>query len=294
MKEYYFADYKLNMDDRLAEESAWYLSPFSGPTPYTHPFSVREGNAAEREEYFFRAEKADVLFKCDKFNVLRFPEGPAFYHEASGAIARALLVCSCDYGDMTAYVLRDQYVNSESGESRTRKFPFRSTLSHAIEAGTALRSGMAMHASLVEQEGRGILFLGPSGMGKSTQARLWERCLGADMLSGDRPCIRKTEVGWYAYGMPWDGKDRILRQCSVPLRAAVVLEQAEKNEIRRMTPAQAMAVLFRQVSIPVWDRHAADAVLESMAEAARHIPFWHLKNKADESCARMTYHAIFG
>ena len=281
------------MDDRLAEESAWHLSSFTGCTPYTHEFKVQEGNASERDEAFFRAEKAEILFQCDKFQVLRFPEGVAFYRDAAGVLARALLICSRDYGEMTAFVLRDQCPGREAGQLLTRKFPFRSTLSHALEAGAALRSGIPMHAALVKQEGKGILFLGPSGMGKSTQARLWEKYLGADILSGDRPCIRKTGDGWYAFGMPWDGKDRILRQSSVKLSAIVVLEQAGENEICQMTPAQSMAALLHQVSIPVWDQRAADAVLKSMGEAAQSLPFWHLKNKADESCARLTCHAIF-
>ena len=59
------------------------------------------------------------------------------------------------------------------------------------EAGMVTRDGLALHASLVEKDGFGVVFLGPSGMGKSTQAKLWKKYLDADFLIGDRPGMRK-------------------------------------------------------------------------------------------------------
>ena len=59
-----------------------------------------------------------------------------------------------------------------------------------------MRDGLPLHASLVEKDGFGVIFLGPSGMGKSTQAKLWEKYLDADFIIGDRPlCGRSTANG---------------------------------------------------------------------------------------------------
>lgn len=292
MNEFYFAGYRLLADDNIAGECAARLARFIAPLPYTHTFTVREGDESKRDAYFARAEQAEVLLRCDIFDVLRLKEGTAIYHKSKGPLTGTLVICSGDYGEMTTYISRGTYTGRGCSELLEKVFPFEYTLRHALETGIALRGGIPAHAAMVDREGKGILFLGPSGMGKSTQARLWEKHLGAEILSGDRPCLRKSETGWRGYGMPWDGKDCILRQSSVPLRAAVVLEQAEENEIRPMSPVQAMAVLLKQVSIPTWDRRVADTVLQRMSEVARDIPFWHLKNRADEDCARLTLNTI--
>lgn len=73
---------------------------------------------------------------------------------------------------------------------RLPSLPFSSVIRCCVEAGMGLRVGVPMHASLVEKDGEGVLFLGPSGMGKSTQARLWKSALDADFISGDRPGLR--------------------------------------------------------------------------------------------------------
>ena len=155
-----------------------------------------------------------------------------------------------------------------------------------------MRDGLPLHASLVEKDGFGVIFLGPSGMGKSTQAKLWERYLGADFLIGDRPGMRKIDGRWIAFGMPWDGKDAINRQDSVPVRALVWLEQAKENRIAPMNPVQAMSVMLKQAMMPVWDDAAMNGAAALMGALAREIPMYHLRCLPDEGAARLTYDTI--
>src|SRR5271169_6137240 len=56
----------------------------------------------------------------------------------------------------------------------------------------ALGEGVEVHAlGLSDKDGSGYLFLGHSGAGKSTTARLWMEQPGVQMLSDDRIIIRK-------------------------------------------------------------------------------------------------------
>ena len=155
-----------------------------------------------------------------------------------------------------------------------------------------LRSGLPLHASLVEKDGFGVVFLGPSGMGKSTQAKLWEQYLGADFIIGDRPGLRRIDGKWIGFGMPWDGKDAIHRQASVPVRALVWLSQAKENRISPMDPVQAMAVMLKQAMMPVWDDKAMDGAAALMGALAREVPMFHLRCLPDEAAARLTYETI--
>ena len=59
---------------------------------------------------------------------------------------------------------------------------------------------MMLHAACTHHPKLGgILFSGPSGVGKSTQADLWRRYQDARMINGDRTIMGRTEQGWIAY-----------------------------------------------------------------------------------------------
>ena len=156
-----------------------------------------------------------------------------------------------------------------------------------------MRDGLPLHASMVEKDGFGVIFLGPSGMGKSTQAKLWEQYLGADFIIGDRPGLRKIDGKWIGFGMPWDGKDAIHRQTSVPVRALVWLSQAKENRIAPMDPVQAMSVMLKQAMMPVWDDRAMDGATALMGALSRELPMFHLRCLPDEAAARLTYETIY-
>ena len=167
-----------------------------------------------------------------------------------------------------------------------------SSIRAACEAGMVTRDGLPLHASLVEMDGFGVVFLGPSGMGKSTQAKLWEKYLGADFIIGDRPGMRKIGGKWLGFGMPWDGKDGIHRQSFVSVRALVWLEQAKENRITTMTPVQAMTVMLKQAMMPVWDDGAMNGAAALMGALAREIPMYHLRCLPDEAAVRLTYETV--
>ena len=48
-----------------------------------------------------------------------------------------------------------------------------------------LEGGAVLHASYILVRGRAILFSGPSGVGKSTQANLWAQYRSAEVINGE-------------------------------------------------------------------------------------------------------------
>ena len=76
---------------------------------------------------------------------------------------------------------------------KTPGFPIFSAIRAACEAGMTMRDGMPLHAALVEKDGYGVVFLGPSGMGKSTQAKLWVEHQGAD-IQAHKSCINDLRL----------------------------------------------------------------------------------------------------
>lgn len=116
---------------------------------------------------------------------------------------------------------------------------------------TALSHGaISIHASAVTDCAGAYLFLGPSGTGKSTHARLWtESFPQMILLNDDNPIIRLTSTGKVmAYGSPWSGKTPCYRPVSAPLRAIVRLRQAPGNSFRMLHDIEAFTAILPSCS----------------------------------------------
>ncbi len=202
------------------------------------------------------------------------------------------MTCASYYSETTLYISRHMFYHERIRRWMRPKFPMSSAIRVACEAGMTMRDGMPLHAALVEKDGYGVVFLGPSGMGKSTQAKLWVEYQGADFIIGDRPGLRCIDGQWMGFGMPWDGKDRIMQQKQVPIRALISLEQAPENSIRRLTKQEAMNVLLNQVMMPMWDDAAMALLMPLMGRLATEIPFYHLKNLPNREATELTRETI--
>ena len=148
-------------------------------------------------------------------------------------------------------------------------------------------NGLLLHASLIEYAHKGIAFTGPSGVGKSTQADLWQRSLGANILNGDRAALRNTSDRWMAYGSPYAGTSGIYRKESAPLAAIVVLGQGKENSLRRLTGAEAMGHIWPEISVRRWDAKFVEAVTQLCAQLLQDIPVYLLTCLPDESAVTL-------
>ena len=101
-------------------------------------------------------------------------------------------------------------------------------LFRVIDFVTALliHDGFVLHASVIEKNGKAYIFTGPSGIGKSTQADLWQKYNGARVLNGDRVLIRKSSDGkWKAYGFPFCGSSNCCEDFKLEIGAVFSLKQ---------------------------------------------------------------------
>ena len=145
--------------------------------------------------------------------------------------------------------------------------------------------GLLLHASLIKYNGKAIAFTGPSGVGKSTQAALWETHLGATVINGDRAALRRTAEGWMAYGSPYAGTSGIYRDDSAPLAAVVVLRQAQENCLRPLTAAEALRHLYPELSIHHWDAGFAAAATDLCINLLAQVPTYLLECLPDADAA---------
>lgn len=144
------------------------------------------------------------------------------------------------------------------------------------------QGGILLHASLIQWQGRGIVFSAPCGTGKSTQAALWEKYLGSEVFNGDRAGLRCVDGRWIAYGMPFAGTSGIYRKESVPVSAIVVLAQGPENRIQRLQPMDAVRKLLPECSCRRWDRDFMDRILSILLLLVAQIPVYHLECRPDQ------------
>src|ERR1700675_4985689 len=106
----------------------------------------------------------------------------------------------------------------------------------------ALGEGVELHAlGLADHDGSGYLFVGHSGAGKSTTARLWMAEHGVRLLSDDRIILRRHDGEIWMYGTPWHGDAGVASQGRALLSSIFLLEQFPSNEIVPLLPPQAAA-----------------------------------------------------
>ncbi len=297
MQEFFFANYCLRVDDDICNHpSMLYLARFCDVMPATHTFIVHMGDAMLLDQKYEEAAARPVVCKTVRFTIRDSHDSWTFLSEMDEESDRRngqfVLECARDYSEMTLYISRQPFYDERLKKWMMPGIPVSSTIRAACEAGMVMRDGLPLHASLVEKDGYGVVFLGPSGTGKSTQARLWEKYQGADFIIGDRPGLRRIDGTWYGFGMPWDGKDNIKNAKSVPIKALVSLEQASENSIHRISKEEAIIVLLNQTMMPMWDDAAMALLTPLMGKLANEVPFYHLRNLPNEMATLITRNAI--
>ena len=137
----------------------------------------------------------------------------------------------------------------------------------------ACGEGVETHAvGIVDDAGRGHLFLGHSGAGKSTTARLWRSQSNAHILSDDRIILRGREGRIWMYGTPWHGDAGIASPASAPLSRIYLLEHSSKTEFVGLAPGRAAAELFARSFVPHHSHEGLEFTLRFLDRVAREIP----------------------
>lgn len=138
-----------------------------------------------------------------------------------------------------------------------------------------------LHASYICYNEQAILFTAPAQTGKSTQASLWQKHLGAQIINGDRVLLGKSRGTWNAYGCPCCGSSYFCVNRTLPIRAIVVLEQAGENEIQLLTAAQKVRALVSGFELYPWNKCEIDMAFSVASEFITQVPVFKLRCRPD-------------
>lgn len=153
--------------------------------------------------------------------------------------------------------------------------------------------GLMLHSSALEYEGKAYLFSGPSGMGKSTHTRMWQKAFGDGVrtLNDDKPALRCIDGTWYAYGTPWCGKDGININDKAPVAGICFLRRGNENAIRRLSKFEATGAIMSQ-TLGAVNEKILSLLLKTVEKVVEDIPVYELKCLPDVAAAQMAYTAM--
>ncbi len=150
-----------------------------------------------------------------------------------------------------------------------------------------------MHASVIDSDGQGILFTGPSGIGKTTQAELWNRYKNAVIINGDKAFVRCIDGRFYACGLPWKGSSDYSVNGFVPIKAIVVLSQSVDNKIASLGN-ESVEKLSSNIFFPHWDQACLDNVFRVFDALVKCISVYHLACRPDKDSVELLHKTVFG
>ena len=157
---------------------------------------------------------------------------------------------------------------------RTTLFQLNTSLMIQYTFATAGLWTLLLHASVTRCEGRGNLFFGVSGTGKSTHSRLWHDYIpGTDLMNDDNPIV-------------------CYRNVVAPVNALVRLEQFPENRIARLEPLQAYASVIAAVSTIRWNHDIMSLLVPTIERVAMTVPCFQLKCRPDEEAVQVCKRAI--
>lgn len=212
----------------------------------------------------------------------KMPEchGIAYSDKPSAHVLRSesgeILCADEEWENVTAYFTQERGEYALPLAAMCSRFAFFSTL--------------LLHASCVEINGRSVIFTGNSGVGKTTQAKLWQKHLGAEIINGDKIFVREMN-GFYACGLPWKGSSEFCLNKKTSLAGIVILRQSKENRLT-LPGDSAAEKLLPHVFLPHWDSRCLGSSLDIFERIIKNVPVYLLECRPDEAAVRLVYETL--
>jgi hypothetical protein len=195
-------------------------------------------------------------------------------------------VASVDRGFTAGEVWLHQPYFSQGLPAHPLEYPLDELLfTHLLAAGR----GVEVHAcGVVAPNGQGYLFVGQSGAGKTTMARLWQKAKpdggtgGVMILSDDRIILRKIDETIWMYGTPWHGEGEFSSPDRAPLKGVYLLRHGQSNKLVSLRPSDAAARLLACSFPPFYHSGGLDFTLGFFDQLVEAVPCHELCFTPDE------------
>jgi len=144
--------------------------------------------------------------------------------------------------------------------------------------------GVEIHGcGLLDAAGRGYVFAGQSGAGKSTMARLWVDQPGVTVLSDERVVLRTDRDRITIHGTPWHGDARLVSPLGGDLAAVFLLAHSANPAVVPIGGSRAAARLLSCSFMPFHSAAAVDRTARALERVIGDVPCHDLWFAPDRS-----------
>lgn len=152
-----------------------------------------------------------------------------------------------------------------------------------------------MHGAVISDGQNAYMFTAKSGTGKTTHIRKWlDQLPNAYVVNGDKPLIRIEDDEIIACGTPWCGKENMGTNKMAPLKAIVLMERGDNNEIHEITFGEAFTFLLQQTYQPAGAENMKKT-LRLFSQLKGRVKIYKFAfNNMKEDCFDVAYNALMG
>jgi hypothetical protein len=143
--------------------------------------------------------------------------------------------------------------------------------------------GAIIHSCGIAQNGKGMLFVGESGAGKNTLAKMWDREKGIEVLSDDRTIVRKRKNAFWIYGTPWHGEVEFGSPGKARLEGIFFLRHGASNAVEGVKGVDSVLNFLKSSFLPYWDAQGTAFSLELLSDLAHCVPCRELSFRPEQS-----------
>ncbi len=133
-----------------------------------------------------------------------------------------------------------------------------------------------LHASGFAMDGKGYVFIGPSGIGKSTLAATLSRQAELTILGEDQVVLRQIDGRFWVYGSPFHENPAMCSPLGVPLEKLFFLERKDNDSILSVNRTEGVTRLLQTAFIPYYRPDSVDKILARLVILSEQIPFYAL------------------
>ena len=155
------------------------------------------------------------------------------------------------------------------------------------------KGALHLHCSNILYHGKAILFTGPSGIGKTTQAELWRDYEDGLIVNGDAALIRKVDGVWTAFGTPIHGSSPYCENRQAPIVALIRLDQGEENVLEPVGGYEALTTCLPEFYHPKLDSETEEIFWHTIDEFFSEIPVYHLTCRPDREAVELVKNKLF-